>query len=264
MKSFPKFEKVCLIICTSIAISSLFATKAFANVRCIQSFLSETVFDPGPVDGAWGKKTATALQDYASYHQLKLKTKIDRKNAESLCTELTSLELKSKEPSVRRFKVNITLKDLEEFTGRKQIDLSQISVLDELNYSDCRFTISRQQIETKRIESLAAGRFNIESGLIKFGENSWYTGGLADGSYLIDQGVLAFSDDFKLNGSIPYFHLFVSTGEIAERPLQIDFSESKEDETWAKSRKNKYWPKVYKFDVDHWQTGMIKLRCSGN
>lgn len=86
MKSFPKFEKVCLIICTSIAISSLFATKAFANVRCIQSFLSETVFDPGPVDGAWGKKTATALQDYASYHQLKLKTKIDRKNAESLCT----------------------------------------------------------------------------------------------------------------------------------------------------------------------------------
>lgn len=264
MKSFPKIEKVFFIICTSIAITSFVATKTFANVLCIQSFLSETVFDPGPVDGAWGKKTATALQDYASYHQLTLKTKIDRKNAESLCTELTTLDLKLKEPSVRRFTVNITLKDLEEFTGRKQIDLSQISVMDEHNYSNCRFTISRQQIQTKRIESLAAGMFHIKSGLIKFGENSWYTGGLADGSYLIDQGVLVFSDDFKLSGSIPYFHLFVSGGEIAERPLQIDFSESKEDETWAKSRKDKNWPKVYKFDVDHWQTGIIKLRCPVN
>ena len=262
MKSFPKIEKVFFIICTSIAITSFVATTTFANVRCIQSFLSETVFDPGPVDGAWGKKTATALQDFASYHELTFKTKVDHKNANSLCTELTALDLKLNQPSVRRFSVNITLKDLEAFTGRKQIDLSQISVLDDLNYSNCSFTISRQQIETKRVESLASGMFTIESGLIKFGKNSWYTGGLADGSYLIDQGVLVFSDDFKLSGSIPYFHLFVSAGEIAERPLQIDFSESEEDETWSKLRKDNNWPKVYTFDVDHWQTGMIKLRCN--
>ena len=264
MKFSPKLDKLSFAIFTSTAITCFVATQTFANVRCIQSFLSETVFDPGPVDGAWGKKTATALEDYASYHQLTLETEINRKNAEGICTELTTLDLKLKEPSVRRFNVNITLKDLEEFTGRKQINLSKLNVMRELNYSNCRFTISRQQIETKRIESLATGMFTIESGLIKFGENSWYTGGLADGTYLIDQGVLVFSDDFKLSGSIPYFHLFVSAGEIAERPLQIDFSKNKEDKTWANLRKDKSWPKVYEFDVDHWQTGMIKLRCSGN
>lgn len=262
MKYFRNNSKAVAFIFGLFAITSFIPTETLANVRCIQSFLSKTVFDPGPVDGAWGKKTATALQDFASYHEITFKTKIDRKNAESLCTELSTLDLKLNQPSVRRFKVNITLEELEAFTGRKQIDLSQISVMDELNYSNCRFTISRQQIETKRVESLAAGMFTIESGLIKFGENSWYTGGLADGSYLIDQGVLAFSDDFKLTGSIPYFHLFVSAGEIAERPLQIDFSKSKEDETWVKSRKDNNWPKVYTFDVDHWQTGMIKLRCN--
>ena len=264
MKSFPKIEKVFFIICTSIAIASFVATKTFANVRCIQSFLSETVFDPGPVDGAWGKKTATALKDYASYHQLTLKTEIDRKNAAALCTELKAFQLPLKAPLVRRFDINIVLKDLEEFTGRKHLDLSNINVMMMLNQNMCWFWISRQQIETKWIEELARGEFSVETGRIKFGKNWWNTGGLADSSYLQEQAALVFSDDFLLNGSIPYFHLFVSPGEIAERPLQIDFEKTQEDNTWPKHINKLIWQRVYRFDVDHWQTGILDLRCRAN
>lgn len=261
MKSFPKIEKVFFIICTSMAIASFVATKTFANVRCIQSFLSETVFDPGPVDGAWGKKTATALKDYASYHQLTLKTEIDRKNAAALCTELKAFQLPLDAPLVRRFDVNIVLKDLEEFTGRKHLDLSNINVMTMLSQNACFFSISRQQIESKKIDELATGQFSVESGLIKFGKNSWKTGGLADSSYLQEQGVLAFSDDYLLNGSIPYFPLFVSPGEVAQRPMQIDFFNTEADNFY----KNEFiWFGEYRFDVDHWQTGIIGFRCRAN
>ena len=261
MKSFPDVAKVFLILCVATIINYVAPTKAIANVRCIQSFLSDTVFDPGPVDGAWGKKTAAALQDYASYHELIFTTKIDRKNAMTLCSELKAFQLPLDAPLVRRFDVNIVLKDLEEFTGRKHLDLSNINVMTMLNQNECLFSISRQQIESKKIEELATGQFSVESGLIKFGKNSWKTGGLADSSYLQEQGVLAFSDDYLLNGSIPYFHMFVSPGEIAQRPMQIDFFNTEEDNSY----KNEFiWRREYRFDVDNWQTGIIGLRCRAN
>ena len=111
---------------------------------------------------------------------------------------------------------------------------------------------------------MARGEFSVETGRIKFGKNSWNTGGLADSSYLQEQAALVFSDDFLLNGSVPYFHLFVSPGEIAKRPLQIDFDKTQEDNTWPKHINKLIWQRVYRFDVDHWQTGILGLQCRAN
>ena len=40
---------------------------ATADVLCVQEFLSKTIFNPGVVDGQWGKKTETAVKDYLNY-----------------------------------------------------------------------------------------------------------------------------------------------------------------------------------------------------
>ena len=101
----------------------------------------------------------------------------------------------------------------------------------------------------------------MKNGIITFGDNLWYTGGLADSSYLKDQGVLAISDGFLLHGSIPYFHMFVSPGEIAQKPLQIDFAGTESEEIQKIFKVNENWPKVYPFYVDTWQSGAIKLLC---
>ena len=57
------------IIITFFAILTTFAQSAFAgvdkgiNVREVQTLLAELCYDPGPIDGLWGKKTETAVKD---------------------------------------------------------------------------------------------------------------------------------------------------------------------------------------------------------
>ena len=261
MKFLPDLAIFLRYVSLPFLLFILTPTVTVANVRCIQTFLSKTVFDPGPVDGAWGKKTATALHDFATYHELKFSNEINRKNAGSLCEELTKFETPITNPIVRRFDVSISLSDLEEFTGRKQLDVSNFKLMRNFSSNNCRFEISRKQIETKRVEVLASGDFEVTSGLVTFGENRWRTGGLADSSFLKQQGILAFEEEFLLHGSIPYFHLFVSPGEIAQRPMQIDFSGTESEEVSEILKIDENWPKVYQFYVDTWQSGIIDLRC---
>ena len=261
MKFFPELTIFLRYVSLLFLLFILTPTVTKANVRCIQTFLSKTVFDPGPVDGAWGKKTATALHDYATYHELNLSTEINRKNAKSLCEELTKFERSIPIPNVRRFDISISLSELEDFTGRKQLDVSSFKLMRNFSSDNCRFKISRKQIETKRVEVLASGDFEVSGGLVTFGENRWQTGGLADSSFLKEQGILAFEEGFLLHGSIPYFHLFVSPGEIAQRPMQIDFSGTESEEVREIFKIDENWPKVYPFYVDTWQSGIIDLRC---
>jgi len=261
MKFFPSFKITLMITILSGFIVLTGATVGNANVRCVQTFLSKTVFDPGPVDGAWGKKTATALADFAEYHKVEFSKGINRKNAPALCDELINLDRLMDQPSVRRFQVNISVGDLENFTGRKQLDVSKLNLMTNATRFGCRFSISRKQIESKKIELLASGKFSVEGGIIKFGENSWYTNGLADSSYLIEQGILALADDYLLHGTIPYFHLFVSPGEIAHQPMQIEFSGTASEEVREFLKVDETWRKVYPFYVDTFQSGILDLRC---
>ena len=123
------------------------------------------------------------------------------------------------------------------------------------------FLFQRKQIENKRVELLATGKFSINGGVISFEKNRWRTGGLADGSYLIKDGALALSDNYLLHGTIPYFHLFVSPGEIAERPMQIDFNGTSHDDTKNISQSDESWRMRYSFYVDTWQSGILTLKC---
>lgn len=261
MKFSPDTARFFRIIALSATVYGLASAEGLASVNCIQTHLSKTVFDPGPVDGAWGEKTATALSDYAAYHDIVFSQKIDQKNAIVLCVELTSLNTNQVSPTVRRYDVNIPLDNLEEFTGRKQLDVSSLKLLTSLTNDNCRFEIFRKVIENKRVEGLASGDFTVKNGIITFGDNLWYTGGLADSSYLKEKGVLAISDGFLLHGYIPYFHMFVSPGEIAQKPLQIDFTGTESEETQKIFKVNENWPKVYPFYVDTWQSGAISLLC---
>jgi peptidoglycan hydrolase-like protein with peptidoglycan-binding domain len=57
------------IIITFFAILTTIAQSAFAgvdkgiNVREVQTLLAELCYDPGPIDGLWGKKAETAVKD---------------------------------------------------------------------------------------------------------------------------------------------------------------------------------------------------------
>ena len=92
MKSSPKLKINIFITGLAVFIILTAATVSDASVRCVQTFLAKTVFDPGPVDGAWGKKTATALSDFANYHKLEFTNEINRKNANALCDEIQKFE----------------------------------------------------------------------------------------------------------------------------------------------------------------------------
>lgn len=49
-----------------------FATPSLANVTCVQQQLTDAGFDPGPVDGALGKKTRTAAAAFAERESIEL------------------------------------------------------------------------------------------------------------------------------------------------------------------------------------------------
>ena len=260
MRSSLKLKFNFLISVLSALITLSAATAGNASVKCIQNFLSKTVFDPGPVDGAWGGKTATALSDFTNYHKIELLNEISRQNVNALCDEVRKFDHLLGKALVRRFKINISVNDLEKFTGRKQFDVSKINLMSNLNGHKCRFVIQRKQIENKKIEVLATGKFTITGGVITFEKNRWRTGGLANSSYLIKDGALAFSDNYLLHGTIPYFETFVSPGEIARRPMQIDFNGTPHYDKKI-SQSGESWRMRYSFYVDTWQSGILTLKC---
>ena len=58
---------------------------AQANVRCVQDFLLETAFDPGPADGAWGKRTALALEAYFAQIGETVDGGLGKNNTDAIC-----------------------------------------------------------------------------------------------------------------------------------------------------------------------------------
>lgn len=58
---------------------------AHASVLCVQQFLAETAFDPGPPDGAWGGKTATALEGFFAQIEETVDGGLGKNNVDVLC-----------------------------------------------------------------------------------------------------------------------------------------------------------------------------------
>ncbi len=242
-----------------LLISLLFLSgPAFADVRCVQSFLAETAFDPGPVDGAWGRNTEQAAVDLFRQLEISLEFEIHRENSDLLCGFFQSDEGQEiKElAALKDYGLYLTPEQLSEFSNERIFDFSMIEVARDTNVT-CAFLFERQVREDpNRIELMAMGRVVITNGILEFGDHTWRTGGLADQSYLQNEAAVAIDVEGVVNGVLPYFHLFIDAGEVALPPQIVQLP-------------REYFPEgnfpegITTFDVDDWQIGRLILRrCS--
>ena len=242
----------------SLSVIIMFSGPALADVACIQRFLSTTAFNPGPIDGAWGRKTETALQGLIEQLDLEFDYEVSPRNSDQFCSyfEGADGEQVAAQAMVRDYGVAINIDQLSAFTGTTVVDFSQIVIAEELNLV-CRFAIERQfRQDLTRIELMAAGRLEIISGLINFNAHAWRTGGLASDEYLHEEAVLAVDQEGAVNGSMPYFHLFINDGEVALPPEYVQLP--------REYVPNGAYPEgLTTFDVDEWQLGRLKIfNCS--
>ena len=175
-------------------------THADTNTLCIQKFLSKTVFNPGPADGLWGKKTKNAINELFSQVEKFNLEKIKKGDAQKICKILESeqnhqlLEI----GQFKRYPIDITEIISEEFLKTK-FDFSNIKINNAANYF-CSFTILHHEGFER-----AAGKLQIKNGAIKFKDNKWFVGLASKGSesYLKEEANLRVSDT-GIHGKIPY------------------------------------------------------------
>lgn len=135
-----------------------------------------------------------------------------------------------------------------------EFDFSKHKIWTNMPQVECSFEIQRRPIENQRIETMASGRLRIDNGVYYFRRNSWRTRGMADPSYLQDEGNLRLLKDGRPIGKMPYFHLFINQGEVARPPEYVELTKKRE-------QGNKGSPEgVFSFYVDDWQEGLLSIR----
>ena len=135
-----------------------------------------------------------------------------------------------------------------------EYDFSNKDVWTDLKKEKCFFSLSRREIEDKRIELLASGAFSIENGKIIFGSNSWKTRGMSSPEYLKNESNLRVLRNGIPIGKIPFFHLFTNKGEVARPPKYVELSKQRE------SGDNESVEGRYSFYVDDWAEGLLDVR----
>ena len=135
-----------------------------------------------------------------------------------------------------------------------EFDFSKHKIWTDMPEVGCFFEIQRRPIEDRRLETMASGRLKIENGIFEFRRNSWRTGGMAEPSYLKDEGNLRVLLDGSPIGKMPYFHLFINQGEVALPPEYVELTKERE-------QGDKGSPEgVFSFYVDDWQEGLLSIR----
>ena len=135
-----------------------------------------------------------------------------------------------------------------------EYDFSNKDVWTDLKKEKCFFSLSRREIEDKRIELLASGAFSIENGKIIFGSNSWKTRGMSSPEYLKNESNLRVLRNGIPIGKIPFFLLFTDKGEVARPPKYVELSKQRE------SGDNESVEGRYSFYVDDWAEGLLDVR----
>lgn len=202
------------------------AQPSLADVRCVQEFLSGTAFDPGPVDGLWGRKTRTAIEDFLDQAGLKIPGGVTKGTADEVCELMTGEEgaILLASAKWRKFGIDINERELADFTGRKYFDFSNVNIAKDANFN-CFFNMARQDLEDGRIKQTVAGTMQIIAGRIKFLQHKWYAGeGLADETYLENEATFVIDQKGRIYGIMPFFYLFHGKGDIVQRPTQVTLS----------------------------------------
>ena len=121
MKYFPdkrlkrNFQSLWYALLLSMCFLFNLNNAALANIKCIQEELSKTVFDPGPIDGQWGKKTKAAIEDFFAYTGEYKNLGKDVENSNEICGILKSIDKKNSNPSIRTYSVVINDSELKTF-----------------------------------------------------------------------------------------------------------------------------------------------------
>ena len=135
-----------------------------------------------------------------------------------------------------------------------EFDFSKHKIWTDISNLNCNFNISRRPIEDRRVETMALGQLQIRQGAVIFGSHVWRTGGMADRSYLQNEGNLKLLKDGRPIGKMPYFHLFINQGEVAKPPRYVELTKERE-------RGKKGSPEgVFSFYVDDWAEGLLSIR----
>ena len=232
----------------------IYSINAYADVLCVQEFLSKTVFNPGVVDGQWGRKTGAAVNDYFNYVGEKVDFSISQKNSKSICNLLKLNSDTKPQLKYRKFHISINEDELSKFSGRKTFNFDSYKLSTAYQDEVCLFKIYRFQLKRKNRQPdvMATGNLSIKKGRILFQENHWFTGGLADSSYLKDEAFLAILENKALVGVMPHFRKHVKVGELAVRPNMIEFNNIKPAKKTSFLR--------YDYDVDDWSSGALEIK----
>ena len=143
-KSCTTGKSVLLLVALLSTFQIIWVQRSYGNITCIQEVLSNTVFNPGPIDGAWGKKTETAVKDYFNYMGIKVNFPITKQNSQNICSEIQSHDTKKPNLSYRKFHIEINKSDLENFLGRKLFDFEKYDLALNVSDQDCSFRIIRK------------------------------------------------------------------------------------------------------------------------
>ena len=222
-----------LVMQPSKVVSSYLACFSF----CIPLLcLFSTFFDSGSAHALTFKSDGSVVQN-------------DKNNATSKTGKLT------KSQEIKSFDVSISgsaLKNLKRLPF--EFDFTKHEIWADLPTQRCAFKLERRGIENQRIELMASGRLRIEKGTVSFRRNKWNTGGMANKSFLQDEGNIKLLRGGTPVGKIPYFHLFVNQGEVARPPKYVELTKKREKGE-AGSPEG-----TFSFYVDDWQEGLFTIK----
>ena len=243
------------VLLAILGAAAIIGAPVHADTRCVQEFLKETAFDPGPVDGLWGKKTATAASAFLQQVGEEGRFEVSKGATGQLCDFMTGGRRAGllAAAKYRVYAVDINPEDLPDSSGMTRFDFSKVNVNRELTIT-CHFNFTRQPKEEGHYRKpMGNGWVEIENGVLYFDErHHWYTGGLAESEYLIEEANLAVREDGMVVGKTPYFHLVIDPGEVALPPEYVELGFKFEPI-------DPYPSGMSWFYVDHWQDASATL-----
>lgn len=196
------------------------------DVSCVQAFLADTAFDPGPVDGQWGRRTATALEDFFAQAGQEVGGGLDQSNAAEICRVL-SADADGRLKAIgqfRRYAISID-EGLLANIDPTYFDFSAYEIATGTDYR-CRFTFFRiEPALNNETISRAQGSVDIVDGTLNFGTHFWSTGGLDGPEFLQEQSNLKLTASGMVVGRTPYFWRGIQPGEVAIEPSDAVLSD---------------------------------------
>ena len=203
---------------TLFAILMVLGTQVQAekNILCIQKFLTKTVFNPGPLDGAWGKKTETAINQLMSQTNNFESQNIKKSDAKNICKILSG----NQGPKLyeigqfKRFPIVIT-EDIGEIKSLSDFDFTNITISSNVTYKRCNFDIK----QTKKGFTRAKGIVGINNGTLVFKDHVWNAGLASSGrEHLLTEEVNLKLTRTGVHGILPHLS-YVGEGEV-DKPVQ--------------------------------------------